>query len=339
MAVISVQLAPSIASRSGRRRDLAADRFIGTADGTRGSWPSRMYERHNRQRVDATRSQMSTRRAIARWRDCARRRRARRLSTDERYLALTSRQRLNASRPISSTAGAARRRRIEIVPRAASDRTASGAGRRPREVGDDERSFRVWRSRSDEQRDTGAVAIVTLAASTTPACPAPRRRHAVPCPRSRNRGGVPLPIARRTKRVSNSRRRRRVANRVRPDRAVRRTRRTARGYVASAGASGDGAATIPAIWDKARRAVAEVPASRWSSMRPVSLCEAPVSRCSSDLLRHTREGTLVVPNLAPVYDQLLKQFDPKLLEHDLDPPPRAPRSRRSGARHSTSGAT
>lgn len=84
--------------------------------------------------------------------------------------------------------------------------------------------------------------------------------------------------------------------------------------------------TLPSVWEAARRAVADVPA------RAVVIDAAAVDYCDGagaalfvDLLRHTREGTIEVVNLKPAYETLLKQFDPKALEHDLDPqPPRGP---------------
>jgi len=86
------------------------------------------------------------------------------------------------------------------------------------------------------------------------------------------------------------------------------------------------AVTLPAIWATVRRAVADVPA------RPVVVDAAAVEYCDGagaalfvELLRHPREGKLEVINLKPAYETLLKQFDPKVLEHDLDPEaPRGP---------------
>jgi phospholipid/cholesterol/gamma-HCH transport system permease protein len=87
------------------------------------------------------------------------------------------------------------------------------------------------------------------------------------------------------------------------------------------------ARTLPSIWEMTRRAVADVPAAR-----PVVVDAAAVDYCDGagaalfvDLLRHPREGRLEVVNLKPAYQTLLKQFDPKALEHDMDPaPPRGP---------------
>jgi phospholipid/cholesterol/gamma-HCH transport system permease protein len=82
------------------------------------------------------------------------------------------------------------------------------------------------------------------------------------------------------------------------------------------------ATTLPALWDDARRAVAAVPT------KPVTVDAAGVDYCDGagvalfvDLLRHRREPQVVVANLKPAFEVLLKQFDPALLEHDLDPEP------------------
>ena len=82
------------------------------------------------------------------------------------------------------------------------------------------------------------------------------------------------------------------------------------------------ATTLPKIWGAARRAVAEVPA------KPIVIDAAGVDYCDGagvalfvDLLRHPREGRIDVANLRPAFQTLLKQFDPRVLEHDLDPPP------------------
>jgi len=80
------------------------------------------------------------------------------------------------------------------------------------------------------------------------------------------------------------------------------------------------ARTLPTIWEAARRAVAEVPT------KPVIVDASAVEYCDGagaalfvDLLRHEREAKLEVVNLKPAHATLLKQFDPKILEHDLDP--------------------
>jgi len=86
------------------------------------------------------------------------------------------------------------------------------------------------------------------------------------------------------------------------------------------------AATLPSVWERARRAVAEVPARAVVvDAAAVDYCDGAGAALFVDLLRHTREGKVEVVNLKPAYETLLKQFDPKLLEHDLDlPPPRRP---------------
>lgn len=83
------------------------------------------------------------------------------------------------------------------------------------------------------------------------------------------------------------------------------------------------AETLPSVWETARRAVADVPA------RPVVVDAAAVDYCDGagaalfvELLRHPREGKLELINLKPAYETLLKQFDPKVLEHDMDPEPK-----------------
>lgn len=80
------------------------------------------------------------------------------------------------------------------------------------------------------------------------------------------------------------------------------------------------ATTIPAVWDAARRAAAETPA------KPIVVDAAGVDYCDGagvalfvDLLRQPREGNVEVTNLKPAFLTLLRQFDPKLLAHDLDP--------------------
>ena len=52
---------------------------------------------------------------------------------------------------------------------------------------------------------------------------------------------------------------------------------------------------------------------------------APASRCSSTCCAQPRGASVEVANLKPAYAALLRQFDPRSLEHDLDPePPRGP---------------
>jgi phospholipid/cholesterol/gamma-HCH transport system permease protein len=86
------------------------------------------------------------------------------------------------------------------------------------------------------------------------------------------------------------------------------------------------ATTLPDLWDKARRALDEAAA------RPLVVDAAGVEYCDGagvalivDLLRRRHDGGIEVANLKPAFAALLAQFDPKALEHDLDPePPRRP---------------
>ena len=80
------------------------------------------------------------------------------------------------------------------------------------------------------------------------------------------------------------------------------------------------ATTLPGLWDAARRAAADVPRV------PIVIDASNVEYCDGagvalfvDLLRQPREGKIEVANLAPTYAALLKQFDPEMLAHDLDP--------------------
>ena len=86
------------------------------------------------------------------------------------------------------------------------------------------------------------------------------------------------------------------------------------------------ATTLPDLWDKARRA------ADGAAAKPLVVDAAGVEYCDGagvalfvDLLRHPREGRIEIANLKPAHSALLRQFDPKALEHDLDPePPRRP---------------
>jgi phospholipid/cholesterol/gamma-HCH transport system permease protein len=85
-------------------------------------------------------------------------------------------------------------------------------------------------------------------------------------------------------------------------------------------------ATLPEVWNEARRAAAEAPT------RPVIVDAAGVDYCDGagaalfvELLRQPREAKVEVANLKPAFAALLKQFHPEVLLHDLDPePPRRP---------------
>ncbi len=86
------------------------------------------------------------------------------------------------------------------------------------------------------------------------------------------------------------------------------------------------ATTLPDLWDKARRAADD------AATKPLVVDAAGVEYCDGagaalfvELLRRPRAGKVEVANLKPAYEVLLKQFDPKVLEHDLDPEsPRRP---------------
>jgi phospholipid/cholesterol/gamma-HCH transport system permease protein len=86
------------------------------------------------------------------------------------------------------------------------------------------------------------------------------------------------------------------------------------------------AVSVPSLWESVRRAVAEAPARRVVvDATAVDYCDGAGIALFVDLLRHHREPGVEIANLRPAFEVLLKQFDPKLLEHDLDPePPRGP---------------
>jgi phospholipid/cholesterol/gamma-HCH transport system permease protein len=86
------------------------------------------------------------------------------------------------------------------------------------------------------------------------------------------------------------------------------------------------AKTLPELWDKARRAADEAAA------KPLIVDASGIEYCDGagvalfvELLRRRRGARVEVANLKPTFEALLKQFDPAVLEHDLDPePPRRP---------------
>jgi phospholipid/cholesterol/gamma-HCH transport system permease protein len=86
------------------------------------------------------------------------------------------------------------------------------------------------------------------------------------------------------------------------------------------------ATTLPELWEKTRSAADEV------ATKPLVVDAAGVEYCDGagvalfvELLRHPRPGQIEVANLRPAFVALLKQFDPVVLEHDLDPEaPRRP---------------
>ena len=93
------------------------------------------------------------------------------------------------------------------------------------------------------------------------------------------------------------------------------------------------ATTIPEVWDAARRAAAESPATPIvADAAGVDYCDGAGVALFVDLLRQPREGNVEVTNLKPAFAALLDQFDPKVLEHDLDPEvPRRPAIEEIGA--------
>ena len=84
--------------------------------------------------------------------------------------------------------------------------------------------------------------------------------------------------------------------------------------------------SIPDVWRTALQAVKD------AGTRPVVVDAAGVDYCDGagiallvDLLRQPRPTPVEVSNLKPAFTALLRQFDPQLLDHDLDPePPRRP---------------
>jgi phospholipid/cholesterol/gamma-HCH transport system permease protein len=86
------------------------------------------------------------------------------------------------------------------------------------------------------------------------------------------------------------------------------------------------AATLPLVWEAARRALVD------AAGRRVVVDAAAVEHCDGagvalfvELMRHPREPAVEIANLRPAYQTLLAQFDPPVLDHDLDPQaPRGP---------------
>lgn len=86
------------------------------------------------------------------------------------------------------------------------------------------------------------------------------------------------------------------------------------------------AETIPEVW---RNALAAVKAAGGRGVvvdaKEVEYCDGAGIALIVDLLRQPHEKPVVVENLAPAYQALLKQFNVTTLDHDLDPePPRRP---------------
>jgi len=86
------------------------------------------------------------------------------------------------------------------------------------------------------------------------------------------------------------------------------------------------ATTLPGLWEKVRRAADDAaPKPLVVDAAGVEYCDGAGAALLIDLLRRPRQGGVEVANLKPSFEVLLKQFDPRVLEHDLDPePPRRP---------------
>lgn len=80
--------------------------------------------------------------------------------------------------------------------------------------------------------------------------------------------------------------------------------------------------TIPAIWRDALAAVRATPAQAVVvDASGVTFCDGAGIALIVDLLRQERAGVVEIANLDPAFAALLAQYDPKTLEHDLDPEP------------------
>jgi phospholipid/cholesterol/gamma-HCH transport system permease protein len=80
--------------------------------------------------------------------------------------------------------------------------------------------------------------------------------------------------------------------------------------------------TVKGLWVEAHRALAEAPT------RPVTLDATKVDYCDGagvallvDLVARERAAPVEIANLAPAFETLVRQFDPKRISQDLDPEP------------------
>ena len=81
--------------------------------------------------------------------------------------------------------------------------------------------------------------------------------------------------------------------------------------------------SVTPLWDAVRRAVVEAQARRVVvDARGVDYCDGAGIALFVDLLRHPRDPKVEIENLRPAFEVLLNQYDPGLLEHDLDPEPK-----------------
>jgi len=80
--------------------------------------------------------------------------------------------------------------------------------------------------------------------------------------------------------------------------------------------------SVTTIWESVRRAVAEASSRRVIvDASGVDYCDGAGIALFVDLLRHPREPQVEIAHLKPAFEVLLKQYDPSVLEHDLDPEP------------------
>src|SRR4030095_2589940 len=96
-------------------------------------------------------------------------------------------------------------------------------------------------------------------------------------------------------------------------------------------------ASVTGLWDSVRRAVADAPARRVVvGAGGENYGEGAGIALFVDLLRKPRAPQVEIANLKPAFQVLLRQFDPNVLEHDLDPePPRGPATQETGSGRTT----
>jgi phospholipid/cholesterol/gamma-HCH transport system permease protein len=82
------------------------------------------------------------------------------------------------------------------------------------------------------------------------------------------------------------------------------------------------ATTIRRIWAEGRQAIAAVPARRVVvDASKVDYCDGAGIALLVDLIAQRKAGDVQIANLAPAFETLLRQFDVRDVERDLDPPP------------------
>jgi phospholipid/cholesterol/gamma-HCH transport system permease protein len=84
--------------------------------------------------------------------------------------------------------------------------------------------------------------------------------------------------------------------------------------------------SVAKLWDSVRRAMADAPTRRVVvDAKGVDYCDTAGIALFVELLRGHHDPQVEIANLKPAFQVLLKQFDPNVLDHDLDPePPRGP---------------